>query len=247
MDELRAKHPDIKLHKLRALLREVTCYRCPDQSARYVQEELDELVEDEEAFEESTKPATDAEGRAVPQLYDSMVLFRESMRAMGELMKGMSELRKMIGDISEAATQPIQLGLQLVKENVELMRGRLQHYEDHHDRHLIAYEMLLSAQTERDIARDRAKGAGEVRKQAAGLAMAYLPQLLSDLKRSASSNPEAAAALDALASLEPEVLDSIVDAETHTPEQRAAWRRARDMLKQTKKTEANQQSQSQAA
>ncbi len=247
MDELRAKRPDMKLHKLRALLRDVTCYRCPDQTARYVQDELDELIEENDEFEQSTKGATDEEGRPVPQLYDSMVLFRESMRAMGELMKGMSELRRMIGDISDAATQPITLGLQLVRENVDLMRGRLAHYEEHHDRSLFAYENLLSMQTERDIARDRAKGAGEVRKQAAGLAMAYLPQLLTDLKLSASSNPKAAAALEALASLEPEVLDSIVDADTHTPEQRAAWRKARDMLKKGQSAQANQQSQSQAA
>ena len=247
MDELRAKRPDMKLHKLRALLRDVTCYRCPDQTARYVQEELDELIEEEAEFEEATKPQTDDEGRPVPQLYDSMVLFRESMRAMGELMKGMAELRKMIGDISAAATEPITLGLGLVRENVELMRGRLAHYEEHHDRTLFAYENLMSMQTDRDLRVKRAEGAGEVRKQAAGLAMAYLPQLLKDLKTSASSDPKAAAALEALASLEPEVLDSIVNADTHTPEQRAAWRKARDMLKKGQSGQANDQSQSQAA
>lgn len=247
MDELRAKHPDLKLHKLRALLRDVTCYRCPDQTARYVQEEIEELIEDEEAFEEGTKPPTDEGGRPVPQLYDSMVLFRESMRAMGELMKGMAELRKMIGDISAAATEPLQLGLGLVRENVELMRGRLQHYEDHHDRSLTAYETLMSLQTDRDLKIDRAKGAGKVREQAAGLAMAYLPTLLQELKSSASSNPTAAAALDALASLEPEVLDSIVESDTHTPDQRAAWRKARELIKQRQNAKANNQGQSQAA
>lgn len=247
MDELRAKHPELKLHKLRALLRDVTCYRCPDQTARYVQEELDELIEDEEAFEESTKPAADADGRPVPQLYDSMVLFRESMRAMGELMKGMAELRKMIGDISAAATEPLQLGLGLVRENVELMRGRLAHYEDHHDRSLMAYETLMSLQTDRELKIDRAKGATKVREQAAGLAMAYLPSLLQELKNSASSNPTAAAALDALTSLEPEVLDSIADADTHTPEQAAAWRKARELLKKSTQPKQQQKSQSQAA
>lgn len=247
MDELRAKHPELKLHKLRALLRDVTCYRCPDQTARYVQEEIDELVEEEADLEEATKPQKDEEGRPVPQLYDSMVLFRESMRAMGELMKGMSELRKMIGDISSAATEPITLGLQLVRENVELMRGRLTHYEEQHDRSLLAYENLLSMQTDRDLKVDRARGASKVREQAAGLAMAYLPQLMSELKTSASTNPTAAAALDALASLEPEVLDSIVESETHTPEQRAAWRKARELIQSRKKPQANQQSQSHAA
>lgn len=247
MDELRAKHPDIKLHKLRDLLRDVTCYRCPDQTARYVQAELDDLIEDEADLEEATKPQTDAEGRPVPQLYDSMVLFRESMRAMGELMKGMAELRKMIGDISAAATEPLQLGLTLVREQVDLMRGRLAHYEEHHDKTLTAYEILMSQQTDRELRVDRAKGATKVREQAAGLAMAYLPTLLSEIKNSTSANPTANAALDALASLEPEVLDSIVDSDTHTPEQRAAWRKARELIQQRKKAQGNQQSQSQAA
>lgn len=247
MDELRAKHPDLKLHKLRALLRDVTCYRCPDQTARYVQEELDQLIEEEEDFEQAAKPPTDEEGRPVPQLYDSMVLFRESMRAMGELLKGMGELRKMIGDISEAATEPIKLGMELVKDNVALMRGRLAHYEENHDRMLVAYENIMSMQTDRDLKVERAKGASKVRDQAAGLAMAYLPNLLQELKNSASANPTAAAALDALASLEPEVLDSIVDSDTHTPEQRSAWRKARELIKQRQKTQAHQQSQSQAA
>lgn len=247
MDELRAKRPDLKLHKLREMLRLITCYRCPDQTARYVQEEIDELIEDDAEFEESTAPAKDEAGRPVPQLYDSMVLFRESMRAMGELMKGMSELRKMIGDISAAATEPITLGLQLVRENVELMRGRLQHYEEHHDNTLVAYETLMSMQTDRELKVDRAKGAGKVRDQAAGLALAYLPTLMTELKNSVSSNPMAAAALDALASLEPEVLDSIVESDTNTPDQRAALSKARDLIKQAQKAKGNQQGQSQAA
>jgi hypothetical protein len=102
-------------------------------------------------------------------------------------------------------------------------------------------------QTDRDLKVERAKGASKVRDQAANLALGYLPTLLSGLQQSASSNPKAAAALDALASLEPEVLDSIVDSETHTPEQRAAWTKARDLLKQSQNGKANHQGQSHAA
>ena len=229
-DELRAKRPEMKLHKLRALLRDVTCYRCPDQTARYVQDELDELIDEEEAVQEAMAPNIDEDGKQVPKLYDTMVLFRESMRAQGELMKSMAELRRMIGDISEAAVSPMKLGLDLVRENVDLLRKRVEHYEGYHDETMLLRETMLSQQLDRELRIDKAKGQGKLREQAFSLAMGYLPSLINDLKTSASSSPRAQAALTAVETLEPAILDAIVEQAELTAEQRTAWRRVRDIL-----------------
>jgi hypothetical protein len=239
-DDLRAKVPSMKLHKLRAMLRDVTCYRCPDQTARYVQEEIDELIEDEADLDEKVKESVGADGAANPALFE-MVMFREAMRGMAEVLKGMGEMRKMIGDMSSAALEPMKLGLQLVKENTDMLRERVQHFEGWHDNTLATYENLASQQTDRDLRVQRAQGAEKVRQKASDLVLAYLPTVLNDLKQSMLPStpkppppPDAAAALDALRSLEPEVLNSIVDADTHTPAQRAAWARARDLINQSR-------------
>lgn len=246
MDELRIKFPAIKLHKLRSLLRDVTCYRCPDQTARYVQDELDELIEEEEDLEESAREIVDADAKSSPQIFE-MAMFQASMRGMSEVLKALGELRKMIGDISGAATEPLKLGLDLVKQNTELMAGRLAHYERYHDDTLTLFEALSSQQTDRDLKVERAKGAQKVREQALGAIVAYAPALLRDLKQSAQSSPTAAAALEAISSLEPDVFDAIVDADTHTPAQRAAWGKLRDMIKKPPDAKTDQQRESQAA
>lgn len=234
-DELKAKRPDLKLHKLRTLLRDVTCYRCPDQSARYVQEELDELIDEETEMREAVAPAIDGEGRQVPQLYDSMVLYRESMKLA-------SELRRMVQDVSESALSPMRLGLELVRENVELLRRRVEHYEGTHDDTVMLREALMSQALDRDLRVKKAEGQGKLREQALGMAMAYLPTLIADLKTSAAHNPKAQAALNAIESLEPSVVDAIISEGNLSGEQLAAWSRMREMIKQPSQTNDNQKS-----
>lgn len=252
LDELRLKRPDMKLHKLRTLLRDVTCYRCPDQTARYVQEEIDELIEEEKDLDETVREAVESDGKPSPQLFE-MMMFREAMRGMSELLKGMGEMRKMIGDLSTAATEPMKLGLQLLKDNTDMLRARVDHFEGFHDNTLALYEALASQQTTRDLQVQRAKGTEKVREKASDMVLAYLPTVLNDLKSSIMSgggtpkqSADAQAALEALRSLEPEVLDAIVDNDGNTPEQRAAWARARDLIKKAPQGQAHQQGNSHA-
>lgn len=241
LDDLRAKRPDLKLHRVRALVAYVTCYRCPDQTVRYAQDEIEELIDEEEELDNKCSEVVDADGKVSPARFE-MVIFRETMRTVSEVTKSLSELRKMIGDISSAATEPLTLGLGLVREHCERINARLEHHENRQDETLTLYETLASMQTDRDLMVQKAKGNQEVRQQALGAIMAYGPTLIRDLRQSARSNPAAAAALEAIELLEPEVLDAIVDSADHTPAQRAAWTKVRDALKQTKQAQANQQS-----
>lgn len=241
-DELRAKRPDIKAHRLRAMLADVRCYRCKDGSVRYVQEELDELIEEHEASEEAMRPANDADGRPVPQLYDSMVLFRESMKVI-------ADLRRSIVELSESAGAPMRMGLELITENVQILREEVNHYREVHGRTLTTYETLMSQQAERDLRVQRAAGNSKLREQAVGLVMGYVPQFMAELKASAASDPKAAAALQAILSLEPEVFDAIAGQEDMTPAQRKAWTKLRDILSKEQRPngQGNQQSNGQAA
>lgn len=224
-DELRAKRPDLKLHKLRSLLREINCYRCPDQSARYVQDEIDELIDDEDAIVDAVKAQTPEGERVSPQLYESMVLFRE-------VMKLAVDLRKMIGELTDTAMSPMRLGIELVNTNVDILRRRLEHYEGTHDDTLLMREALMSQSLDRDLRIDKHKGQAKLREQAFGMAMGYLPTLINDLKQSAAANPKAQAALSAIETLEPSVLEAIISEGNLSEGQRAAWSRIRDMLKQ---------------
>ena len=225
-DDLRAQNVETKAHAIRAALQSVPCYRCPDQSVRYMPDRasaamlsISAVPIDGDDDDETTDKRDEVE-LAEPNSYDAMVLFRQSMGIAADMRKSFAEL-------ADAMGEPLKLGLQLVRENVELMSTRLKHYETIADRMQLVTEQLVNEQAARELAIMREKSSQEMRNKTMGLAVQYLPGIIDNFKPTAV----ASAALQAVKTLEPEVLDSIVDSADMTENQRAAWTLLRNTLR----------------
>jgi hypothetical protein len=236
-DDLRAQNPQVKVHQLRTALQDVPCFRCPDQSARYMPDRAKHAILtikaakadgaapelDEDDDEDDGEPVELAE----PKIYDAMVLFRQALLISDDLRKGLGDLAESMTKAIDSMTKPMALGLDLVREQTHMMSERLKHYEGVSDRMQQVTESLLSEQQSREIAALREKSAQEMKKKTLDVATQYLPTIIENFKPTA----EASAALKAIKTLEPEVLDAIVDGAEMTEEQKHAWTTLRDTMR----------------
>lgn len=218
-DELRAQNPEVKVHKLRASLASVPCFRCPDQSARYEADAVARTMLNLEDEEDDDDEATEGLELAEPKIYDAMVLFRESMRTIADLRKGMAEQSTMM-------LEPLRLGLDLVNKQTATMAVRLQDYEKMFDRMHQVTENLMSQQADRDLAAKQAENTREMQKATFSLVKQYAPTIVRQLKPVAAAN----AALQAVETLAPDVFSSIIDDPDTSPDTREKWTRLRDAL-----------------
>lgn len=235
-DDLRTQNGELKVHQIRDALRDVPCYRCPDQSARYMPdraadhlarlklEPVSAAAGDEDDDDGDSSPLDEL---AEPKTYDGLVLFRQGMLIVSDLRKSLGDLADSMTKAIGQMTKPMELGLQLVREQNQMMSERLKHYEGVSDRMQQVCESLLSEQQAREIALMREKAAAETRKKIFEGAQQYLPTLVERFRPVS----EATAALEAVRTLEPEVLDAIVEGADMTPEQKTAWTKIRDVLR----------------
>lgn len=225
LDQLRDQNKELKLHQLRDVLKKVACYRCPDGSVHYVPEQVtaallkmppdaDEL--DDQADEDSDDLDSDL---TPPKTYDVLMLFRECMRML-------ADARRERRDTVVVMETPLKTGLDLVEKMVGVMVGRLEAYDKIWDRMMATTERLMSHQAERELEVQRERDKQELRKKTLGLASEYVPTLLQQLGPSA----EAALALKAFGSLEPEMVDSLLGSGALQPEQQELFGRLRDVL-----------------
>lgn len=215
-DDVRAQYPKAKVHTIRAALAAVPCYRCPDQSARYLPDRAGEAMlqlkdlEDDDEFDE--EEIAELEEAADPKRLSGLSLFRESMKLV-------QDLRNSFQTLSRESMEPLKLGLQLVREQNENMRSRLAYYEGVDTRLIKVLESLLSEEHQRKLAATREEQQAKMREKMFGMASAHLPKLISQFKPTVL----ASVALDAVKALEFDVVEAIATAETNTPEQREAW------------------------
>jgi hypothetical protein len=249
-DDLRAQNPQVKQHQLRAALQPVPCYRCPDQSARYLPERAKAAILNIKSEAESAAPDVapavifsvaeklvrgleeDDDDReeielAEPKIYDAMVLFRQSLLISDDLRKGLGDLAESMTKAIDSMTKPLALGLDLVREQTLMMSDRLKHYEAVSDRMQQVTESLISEQQSRELAQIREKASQEMKKRTLDVATQYIPTIVENFK----PNAAASAALKAIKTLEPEVLDAIVDGAEMTEEQKQAWTMLRDVVR----------------
>lgn len=236
-DDLRAQNPQVKQHQLRTALQAVPCYRCPDQSARYLPERAKTAILSirTEATLPGTAPELDDDDDqdddgielAEPKIYDAMVLFRQALLISDDLRKGLGDLAESMTKAIDSMTKPMALGLDLVREQTTMMSDRLKHYEAVSDRMQQVTESLISEQQAREIAAIREKSTQEMKKKTLDVAAQYLPTIVENFKPTAA----ASAALRAIKTLEPEVLDAIVDGAEMTEEQKQAWTLLRDVVR----------------
>lgn len=241
-DDLRAQNPQVKVHQLRTALQDVPCYRCPDQSARYLPERAKHAIlsikppkadagagaaAPEQLDEDDDDDAGDEVELAEPKIYDAMVLFRQALLISDDLRKGLGDLAESMTKAIDSMTKPMALGLDLVREQTQMMSARLTHYEAVSDRMQQVTESLLSEQQSREIAALREKSSQEMKKKTLEAATQYLPTIIENFKPTAA----ASAALKAIQTLEPEVLDAIVDGAEMSVEQKEAWTTLRDTVR----------------
>lgn len=242
LDGVREKYKHVKLHEIRRLLRDVQCYRCPDSSVRYDPDMVVEAMLDappandvDEDFED-TDESSPLEPIANPKSLDALLLFREAMKIVADLRR-----------TTTTQEQPMKLGLELVDKMVARLEKRLDHYDGIHDRLLKVTEDLISAQAQRELDAQKQKDMQELRKQALGTVGGYLPTLVENFKPSA----EAALALKAFSSLEPEMVDTLLNSGALEAEQLSMFTQLRDALQKKRgerpKPQNNEQSSSQAA
>lgn len=257
-DDLRGQYPELKVHQLRGLLGSVPCFRCPDQTARYIAEDaakalLNAPVQPAAAAAPATPPPPtpptpssrrrrrerddedDDDDRddielAEPKVYDAMILFRQCLVLC-------NDMRQTQVDLANSMQEPLKLGLQLVREQTEMMVARLKHLESVSDRMTTVTESLLSEQAGRELAKLREESAVKLRGKAFEIAAGYVPTIVENFKPTA----QATAALEAVSTLEPEVLDAIVDSDEATESQRAAWTKLRDVLRSGRRQPPQQQ------
>jgi hypothetical protein len=222
LDQVRDRYKHVKLHELRKLIRDVTCYRCPDSSVRYdpdmVVEALLDAPEGPESDEADDGDDSPLEPIASPKTLDALMLFRESMKIVADLRR-----------TTQTQEQPLKLGLELLEKVVARLEKRLDHYDGIHDRMLLVTENLISAQAQRELEEQKQRDRQELRKQTLGVAAGYLPTIVEGLKQ--GSSPEAALALKAFASLEPEMVDSLLKSGVLEGEQVPLFTELRDLLR----------------
>jgi hypothetical protein len=238
-DDLRAQNPQVKMHQLRLALQGVPCYRCPDQSARYLPERAKSAILAIKSEAESTAPDVNPEQLdddeddreeielAEPKIYDAMVLFRQSLLISDDLRKGLGELAESMTKAIDSMTKPLALGLDLVREQTAMMSDRLKHYEGVADRMQVVTESLLSEQQARELSAIRERASQDMKQKTLAVATSYLPTIIENFKPTAA----ASAALKAIQTLEPEVLDAIVDGAEMSEVQKQAWTTLRDVVR----------------
>jgi hypothetical protein len=240
LDVLRSQNPDLKQHQIRALLKPVICYRCPDSSVRYLPESVGEALLTLPGDDDDDEPSSGDPLDAIvdlPKAYDVLILMRECMRMLGDARKHGNDTYKVMADTIKAMERPMSMGLDLTLKMTEVMGTRLAHYDDIWDRMMKTTEGLITDTAQREIEAMREKGKQELKQQTLGLAASYLPTLLQGLGTSpqlpAPEKPvdaKALLALRAVESLEPEMIDSLMTDAIMEPHQIEHFARLRVAL-----------------
>ncbi|MET0410228.1 MAG: hypothetical protein ABW217_02980 [Polyangiaceae bacterium] len=229
-DAIRDENKELKAHELRKHLRSVPCYRCEDKSVRYnpehVRAVLLEVPEDPENDNDGRSDDLDADLSA-PRALDSMLLVRELSRQLGDS-------RREKRDIITVMEQPLKMFMEALSKLHDRLDKRLDHYEGIHDRMLAVVESLMSEEHTRKLDAAKLEQTKVFREQTMGVAQRYLPKLLEQFK----PNMVASMALQAFASLEPELVDQILAGGVLTDEQAALFTKLRTTLAEQRSAKA---------
>lgn len=145
----------LKIAKLRELLREVTKWRCKDNSVRYDEAAAAAALEGMGAEEEETTASATASLLEQPLPVDptqaALAIMQRTLSLLGTVVRERGEIVKLQNDTIRTMGDPQKLGLELVRENMALMRGRL----EQHDAHELKVLELLAELNEGKSDRER--------------------------------------------------------------------------------------------
>lgn len=236
LDELHERNRAHKLHAVRALLAPVPCYRCEDNSVRY-DPELAELAIagrlDVESDEDEPSLGADLSTElGSGKLIDAMMLFRELARMVGDARREKNETIK-------AMETPLKTGVAMMERAMELMAKRLEHYDEMWDGLVLTSERLASQQADRDVATLKQSQSVEMRKDVFGLVKDQFPRMMQNFQLAI----EGRTALELVRSFEGPIIDTMLEHDVFTAEQKAMIARLRQPAKQAPQKPEAQQSE----
>lgn len=195
-DKLRDAHPELKAYQLRAMLRDVACFRCPDGSVRYsadeaaaalsrpppTAEERDEDKGDDDLEDE------DEHTRDSPRVLGALQLFNEALRLNAAQAKAQGELMKVYESTLRAMTEPFKCGVGMLTDTVKELREQNAAHVERWDKVVVLMETASSNQHQRDVEREREKTRAEFRKDLGVAVVAQLPAVLEMLGKKSAAN-----------------------------------------------------------
>lgn len=214
LEELHERSREHKLHAVRALLAPVPCYRCEDNSVRYDPDLADAALTGRlpHADDEDEDPPRDdiAEELRGGKLVDVMVLCRELARMVGDA-------RREKNDTIKAMETPLRVGVAMMERAMDLMAGRLKHYDEMWDGMILTSERLASNEADRDLSQKKADQQVALRKDVFGLVKEQFPQIVKNFQLAI----EGKTALDLVRSIEGPVIDAMLAHDVFSDEQKS--------------------------
>jgi hypothetical protein len=193
--------------KLRAMLTKVPCWRCTDNSVRYSEPEATEAL--------SGAAVDDSEHEPEAKI-DLLYLFNKMLGIMAAREKDTRELIKVMGE-------PLRSGIELWKESSTLQSTRLGDLEKNWDRMVKLVEEGLTAQNDRDIAAQRFKAQQQMRVDAFALVKDQVPSIVQKW----GLTSQASTAITFIQSLDPGLIDMVLELGQLTDEQQAMLKQLR--------------------
>jgi hypothetical protein len=223
-DDLRDQS-GLKTAQLRRLLASVPCWRCRDNSVRYDAEaaaaalarpwrsaELGALEGDDDDDDDDD----DEPPKRRPRY----------LRQADENARISAALSKQALDVMRAMGEPLRQGLELWKASSLRQEARLEKHEANFDRMTLLIQELLTAQNDREIAKQRAEAAADMRKRSVALLESMLPSLVEKWGLTA----QASLALELVGSLDPQLIAIVLESGTLTEKQTAILQQLRTQL-----------------
>lgn len=256
VEDLLARSGIPSVAKLRVRLRAVPCFKCPDNTVRYdeaaaaealdgeADPEEDEITDDDDdtstrkpdrveaAFSEPL--SSDPMQASLQVMNRSLAMLTIAMRERGDIVKLCCDAIKTQNETIKAMGEPMRLGQELVRQGVDVYRGRLRRYDAMWDRMVLLVEDLQSNQATRDQKKLDGAQRIKMRDESFNLAKQYIPSALEKFQLS----QEARLAVNFLRGLEPEYVEPFLEAGVLSPELTVQARKLIDMMKQRRAAKA---------
>jgi hypothetical protein len=228
-----------KVAKLREALRDVPRFKCSDNTVRYDAAAATAALEGadplhDELDDAAAAAASVAEPLPTDPVQAALAVMNRTLSLFSVVVRERGEVVRLCNDVIKTMGEPLKLGQDLVREGVAVMQTRLDKFETMWDRMVLLVEDLQSTQSERAAAQLQQADRAEMRKDAFGIAKKYLPDAIEKF----SLTVEAAAAVDVLRSIDPEILESMLELDVVPKDLLPKARKLIDVLKSRRKSQA---------
>jgi hypothetical protein len=229
----------MKLGRLRLVLRGVSRWKCKDNTVRYDPVGAAAALEDWEGDaandNDDDGPANDNANSEPLPTDPTLAAMALHQRATLQVLQTMQRTLNAQNDVIKQMAEPLKMGMQLVKESQDVLRGRLGKYDKQWDRMILITEDLQSTQGQREREAERASNRTHMQRQAFETVKQYIPDVLQKFQLAG----EAGWALDLLQSIEPVHLEAFVDLGVLPPDKTALAKELIARLKARRQQPAN--------